>query len=447
MSRLTRGVSLTLLTRLSLLLIGVASSVILARGLGPEGRGVYALIVLIPTLIQLLGGLGIEQAVTYLVARRRDEARGIALTLAGLSIALGVILIAIYALIDAIPAYQDFLAAASVDGRLVWILVALLPLTVTTVCLIAAILGLERYRPYNLATLVTPVVTLLLLAVLVLNGRLDVGAAVLAAAAGHAAGLVSALALVVATAPGPVRFISGIIAEALRYGLKVYGASVAWFLHYRSDMFLIGYMAGPAALGYYAIAVGLAEKLYVPPSAVGTVIFPRVAAGPEGSRHITTTACRHTFWLTLGLAVALALVAWPLVLLLFGADFLPAVAPLWLLLPGVVSLAVGRVVSSDLNGRGLPGVVGAANIVALAVNVGLNIWWIPIWGVAGAAAATSISYTLAVYLMGNRFARESGANWSELIVLTPADSGRMRRALASAFGRQPRQSAHKETGP
>ncbi|NIR61793.1 MAG: oligosaccharide flippase family protein, partial [Gammaproteobacteria bacterium] len=90
----------------------------------------------------------------------------------------------------------------------------------------------------------------------------------------------------------------------MSYGVRVHVANVAWFLHYRSDMLLVGYLAGPAALGFYATAVGLAEKLNLPPSAVGTVLFPKIAAADaEHARRVTPVACRHTFGLTMLLCI------------------------------------------------------------------------------------------------------------------------------------------------
>ena len=96
MSRLSRGASQTFAARALALLIGIASSVILARLLGPEGRGEYALIILIPTLIQITGVFGADTAATYLVARRRDEAAPIGLTLAAIGAFLGLLLIVVY---------------------------------------------------------------------------------------------------------------------------------------------------------------------------------------------------------------------------------------------------------------------------------------------------------------------------------------------------------------
>ncbi len=434
---LVRGASITFAARVAALLLGIASSVIVARALGPAGRGQYTLIILIPTFLQISGGLGLDQAIVYLVARNRNEARSIAFTLASVSAGLGLLLIAAYAALSRLPPYMGYLRAAEVDPPLVWILVILLPVTLVAVCFISAILGLERYRFYNLASLIGPVSTLVLLLALVVGLRLGVTGAVLASAGSSLLAIVGTASLLMLTSSGRTRLAPGIVGEALRYGIRVHAANVAWFLHNRSDMFLVGYLAGPAALGYYATAVGLAEKLNLPPSAVGTVLFPKIAAATgEAARRVTPVACRYTLSLTLLLCAGLALLAWPLIYVLFGTPFLPAVPLLWLLLPGVVSLSVGRLLSADLNGRGLPGSVARVNVAMALVNIALNLWWIPIWGAAGSAAATSISYSAAVILLGRRYVRESAAGWRDLLVLTRSERADLARLILRAAGRR-----------
>lgn len=429
-SRLARGASITFAARTAGLLIGVVSSIILARALGAAGRGTYALVALIPVLFQFLGGLGLEQAVVYLVARQRSEARGIALTLAAASLALGILLAGAYAVLDMLPAYRAYLQAAHAEPGLVWMLIALLPAVLASQCLISAFLGLEDYRSYNLLTLTAPGATLTAMLVIVTAGTLDVQAAVVAIIIGQVVALAAALWRFLATVPGASTPRPAAIRAGTRYGAQIYAANLAWFAHYRADIFLVSYLAGPVPLGFYATAVGLAEKVYMAPSSVGTVLFPAIAtAGAERARELTPLACRHTLWVTLALSAALALAAWPLILLLYGAEFLPAVPMLWLLLPGVVSLAVGRLLSADLNGRGLPGVSARVNVVMALVNIALNAWWIPRFGAAGAAAATSVSYTAAVFLLGRRYRREADVAWSELLWLARDERRRLAARL------------------
>ncbi len=433
MSRFIRGVSVTLGARVASLFIGIASAVIVARALGPAGKGEYALIVLIPALFQFAGGLGLDQAMVYLVARRRSESRAIAFTIVVSAVGLGILLLGGYAALTALPPYISYLGMVRVEAELIWLLILLLPVTLATQSLTSAILALERYRDYNIATIVVPVANLTLLLALVVVLDLGVAGAVVALGGASVIGLGCAAWLFFIAAPaGPIRWAPGIVRQAVAFGSRAQVGNLAWFVHYRADMFLVGYFAGPAALGFYAAAVGLAEKLYLVPSAIGTVLFPRVAAA-DGSeaRDLTPQASRYTLWLTIGLTALLAALARPVVRGLYGAEFLPSLPALWLLLPGMISLAVGRLVSADLLGRGLPGAVARVNMSAAALNIALNLWWLPIWGLAGVAMATSVSYTAATVLLVQRYRHASGARWGELLLFRRSDWADLSWVVAS----------------
>ncbi len=116
MSRFIRGVSMTLGARVASLFIGIASAVIIAWALGPAGKGEYALIVLIPALFQLAGGLGLDQAMVYLVARRRSESRAIAFTIVASAVGLGILLLGGYAALTALPSYISYLGMVRVEA-------------------------------------------------------------------------------------------------------------------------------------------------------------------------------------------------------------------------------------------------------------------------------------------------------------------------------------------
>jgi O-antigen/teichoic acid export membrane protein len=436
MSAFLRGAWLTLITRITSMVLGIASSVIVARALGPEGKGEYALIALIAVLLQTAGGMGLDQAALYKVARGKEQVRRLAAFFATVSGILGIVLCGVHWVLTQIPWYLHYLAVSGVDVSLVWILVLLLPATLAGQSLTMSLLGLERYGAYNAASLVMPVTLMALLLLFVLAMDQGVGGAVAATAGTSAVTLLAAGFILWRVAP-PAATSGGkaTLEGAFSFGWRAHLANIAWFLHYRLDMFLVGYLLGPAALGFYSTAVGLAEKLYMIPSVIGTLVFPRVAAtDPVQSVALTARACRHSLWITAALAGVLGLVAYPAVHLLYGMEFLPSVQPLWILLPGVILLALARVLSADLNGRGLPGVVARVNIAMALMNLLLNLWWIPIWGIAGAAAATTLSYTLMALLLGMAFRKRSNAAWSDLLLFRRGDFEDLRRAFAALRG-------------
>ncbi len=59
---LARNILTTLSARIIVLGMALVSSMVLARTLGPEGRGLFALVLLLPELAKSFGLLGFEQA-------------------------------------------------------------------------------------------------------------------------------------------------------------------------------------------------------------------------------------------------------------------------------------------------------------------------------------------------------------------------------------------------
>src|SRR5689334_5634767 len=72
--RLSRAFLLTFLTREGILVFGFLNSVVLARALGVEGVGVYALVVTSANILAFAGTLGLNFSNTLLAARDPDRA-------------------------------------------------------------------------------------------------------------------------------------------------------------------------------------------------------------------------------------------------------------------------------------------------------------------------------------------------------------------------------------
>ena len=214
----------------------------------------------------------------------------------------------------------------------------------------------------------------------------------------------------------------GLLKDSIRYGGKAYLGNMVQFLNYRLDMFLVAYFLDVSAVGYYAIAVGIAERLWMIPNSLATVLFPRVAAiGGNSANHLTCKTSRHTLILVFALSLPLIALAKPVILLLFGPAFLPSVKPLVFLLPGVIALSFAKILTSDLAGRGRPEFGALAAFVSLAVNIPLNLFLIPRWGISGAAFASTIAYALASLIVTIAFAKISGSLWRDILFMKADD--------------------------
>ena len=107
----------------------------------------------------------------------------------------------------------------------------------------------------------------------------------------------------------------------------------------------------------------------------------------------------------LGACAVLAAVAWWVVPALFSSAYQGSVIPLWILLPGALCMAIQGILGNDLGGRDYPPAILGIWTVLLITNVGLNLIWIPKYGIAGAAASSTVAYALSLFLMGRYWLR------------------------------------------
>jgi O-antigen/teichoic acid export membrane protein len=221
--------------------------------------------------------------------------------------------------------------------------------------------------------------------------------------------------------------------ELLQYGLPFYPGSLTQFFGYRADVYLVALLlADPSApLGYYSMAVSMAELVFFFPNAVATFLFPHVASSSrEDSNRQVPVVSRVTLLLTAAVGLALvpvASVAIPLLVPAFG----PSLPALYILLPGVVAISVGKVLGGFVSGLGRTGVTSIVSILTFAVNVILNIVLIPRYGILGASAASLVSYTVSSIAYSVIAARLTGARLTDFWVPRAAD---VRFALATTIG-------------
>jgi O-antigen/teichoic acid export membrane protein len=221
----------------------------------------------------------------------------------------------------------------------------------------------------------------------------------------------------------------------LGFGGKSYVQTLAATLHLRIDQYMIGMFLDPAQVGLYAIAVNLGNLLLKVPDAAGTVLFPRLAEAAEADAHAATSrVCRHTLFVTTAMALGLALFGGLAVRILYGARYMGAVPPLLLMLPGVVMISLYLLLTRNFTSRNRQGVNIAAAATALTINVALNCVLIPRWGIAGAALASTASYSAAALILLFVFVRESGYTVTETVLVRPAEIGGYVRLAARVRG-------------
>jgi O-antigen/teichoic acid export membrane protein len=417
--RFIRDSASVLATQLLVTVLGVGTSVVVARTLGPHDRGLYALLVLLPTTLANFVKFGIPQASVYFLRRRGAAAADLATNSFWLAIGLGVALaVGCYATRDWVVA--PFLAAA--PAGTVPVVLALVPFVLLQAFLSGLLQGEERFREYNFQHLMPTLFALVGMPIALLWLQTGLVGAIVT----HALIMAAVTVWLVARIHRRARIRVGGNAELARgmlgFGGKSYLQTLAATLHFRIDQYMIAAFLDPTQVGLYAIAVNLTNLLLKLPDATGTVLYPRLAGAGERDAHAQTSAvCRHTIFIVALAAVVYLVGGRWVVQLLYGEAYMGAVQPMLLMLPGVVMLSLYLLLTRNFTSRNRQQVNIVAAAAALGINVALNWLLIPRLGIAGAAISHAISYSTAALILLVMFVRESGHSVADTLLMRPAE--------------------------
>jgi len=380
---------------------------LLARGLGAEGRGSVAFFIVTAMVLARLSRVGVAEA-TMVVAARDAESRPVLLANLLLFATASSILMAGVA-VSLLALAADRLPAGIDPAILPLIVVAAWAFALVE-ALNAFLLGCSRFAQRAIITAFSPWLYAVLVAITLLPGGLTVASA---AAVWTVAHIAWALLLIVASfrRNRVARPDFALLLNSIRFGLRAWLGSLSNFLNFRIDQLLLAFIATEATLGIYAVAVNASEiLLYLPEAAAGALV-PLLARSSAQERSAHVLRSFRVLMAVTTLAVVVAALAGPTLLpLAFGTAFGDSVVPFLLLLPGAFGFAALRLFSNALVASGAPGLSSAGPLVSLGVGIALDLVLIPRFGASGAAAGASAAFiaggitALAIYRSRQPFA-------------------------------------------
>jgi O-antigen/teichoic acid export membrane protein len=395
---------LTLGANILLSALGVVTGVILARILGPDGRGELAAITLWPGIILTLGGLGIPHTIAYFVASRPEEGAKVYTNALTLSVFQSLLLVTVGLLIIPWALEGQF---AHVMHLCMFYLISI-PLSLVAGINAGFLQGLLRMREHSIVRTVPSVVYMVGLLVFFASGINNLGILVF--------WLLFILFISILVGASSIWKIIGkdfaldrhLLRHMVGYGLKTQAANSMQTFNLRLDQLIMSIFLLPQSLGYYVVAVTIAGAVQPLCSAVGTIALPDVASREAGSQAQRVTAILRCTFLILVPLIGLLILLMPwLVPLAFGPAFDPAIFPAQVLAIGGLFLGMNSVLTEGLRGMNRPGTAAGAELGSLATTVLLLYFLLPRYGITGAAVASVIAYATTFVIMAVCLAKQS----------------------------------------
>lgn len=382
--------------------------------LGPGGQGRVALAQLIASVGAALACLGLETAITPSSARAETRADAAA--------AFWTVTLWTFALTSLTLAALEWLVTPSTA---VVVGVVGVGSQVVTRCGAAAALGEGRSRTYAALTVAPLTLYVIALVVLLATGSLDTPAALLALGLTFVVSAAAALA-------GLARWLRPTLTRhptkspTLILGIQLLPGMAANLVNYRVDQVLVATLLPPAQLGLYSFAVAASEVGTVPAQAVANVVLRR-----SSRRHdLQAREARRAALSAYPMAVVL-IPLWVGLLIIALPAYGPALPALLLLCLGAGSIGCLKICAAFLTGRGLGWMVSKVSVLVVGVTVAADLAFIPLLGIAGAATASLLAYSVSAALLwriagGDQAAEPFGRSGALSPINTvPADAGQI----------------------
>jgi O-antigen/teichoic acid export membrane protein len=292
---------------------------------------------------------------------------------------------------------------------------------VTNAVLAALSLALSILLPVLAALLISPSLDVLILATLASRVVVVVAAVVIAQTV-----------LLVGTRPS----VSARSARSLiGYGAWSSVGGVIELTISSADRFILGAVAGPAAVGYYSVPSSVLARVMIFPTSIGAAALPQLAARSKDEEAILARKIVRMVAMLTPCFVAGVFLAEPFLRLWMGAAFAKvATLPMQVLLPAFWLETISAILFYRLLGQGRPKASAAVVAIILLPYCALIYYLAGIWGVVGGAAGYLCRN--AMFVTGRATVTRS---WRMLIGAVGVDLALLVTALAACLVSWPAQ--------
>ena len=413
--RLLEPIAGTLGARVFIIVIGVLTSIVTARALGPEGRGILVTVTAAVQVAMQVGNGGIPSANTYLAASRPALVPGLVANSLLAPLAFG-ILVALAGLL-----LWPLVGVEGASGAYLAVMILWSSALYAQTLFSHVLLGSRRFTLFNALELCGKAAALLVafLALAIFKVGLVWFMVCLLSLDIFFAAL--AFGFLTQGGGGMPRPTLSVWWHCLAVGWRAYLCTFLPPLVIRSDILLLNLFRGPAETGVYSIAAQIVDYATLLPATVGMVLFPILSASGESKSNRTTLAAsRFTILPLLATLAGLALLGQSLVRLLYGRAFVDAYVPLLVLLPGAFALGVEIVFVQHFNAQGYPLWIPLVWAGAVAMKLVSSAFLLPAYGMFGAALTTSAIHLLVSGVVLFVFLKDSRVTiWQFWTILWP----------------------------
>ena len=360
------------------------SGIVVARHLGPEGKGILTALIVVPTFITAFGHLGLPVSNIYLMAKKRDKQTLLVNSFYFFLLGSAVYVAGAFVLM---PLLQTTFFSGVESKGLICLALLMIPLLLAKHFLVSFMRGLEKYKEYNVANILQRILRLGVMLLLVFLFNLTVPLAIVAMLISLVVSNAYSYMIIKKKIPiGSWKGSTNQFKESISYGLKEYLGNVFFTLNVKIDLLVLAAFMDRASLGIYSVTTGIAGVFLLIPTSMVVVLLPKISKCTGG--HIDTILRKSIVYNTILLLtgwLAFLIVGRPLISFLYGQEFNEAYPLSVIVLLGAMLLSLRQIISRYFSGVGRPEIkslIAGINIPVKAVSLYLLLKWYGLYGAA-----------------------------------------------------------------
>jgi O-antigen/teichoic acid export membrane protein len=375
------------------------TTILTARLLGADGRGVVAAAASWVALFAVVSGLSVGQVIVFLAAGRLEQ-EWLSRTLAAVLLLIGVATALAWSGIAIGQIWRHGELFENLDWIIAAVAFAMLPLVMWNDCATALLAAIESLNILNRWQVIGATASIAAVALFVAGFRWGVFGAVMGTGIYHLVFTAGTLTHLVRRTGG-VQHDGYVVKRLLSGGVRLHVNAIANFVVMQANVLIISTTRPIRETGQFHFALQLVTGMQILPTVINLVATGFVTReGPDQAwqhqrRLLTQSMGATTAVVLLGYVAAAPVVRWT-----GGTEFLPAVPMLRVLMLSLFGMTFSMVMASQWIARGLFSTITAVSIFMATASLTANYFYVPRYGAIASAWITVAVYSAGILVNG-----------------------------------------------
>lgn len=385
---LSKTLILTILSRIGIIISGIGVAIVTARTLGPYGRGEYYYAITLANIIALIASCGMQTSNIFYVAQNKQIldkliVNSLWLTIFGCGTFSILLVVSIY------------LFSSEASSSTMWSVILLAPLNLFFLFGINLLVGLQRFRAFNIYQIIMNAMTLIVVFIACIISKSAFVALISLAIVWFVINYFLIKSLTKTIDINFLKFDRVIFKKSFRYASKAFIVTISAYLLSRSSVFFLAHYSSFEEIGFFSVSSQIADTLNLLPMTAGVFLLPNLVKFNDSKDEVLSRTLKTTGIISLAMVIICLVIyvaSLTFVKIIFGNLYIDSIRILNIMLIGCCFSSSIQIINQYFAIYEYPWYFVRFWMLSVVVNVFLCFYFIPQYAASGAALAFSISY-------------------------------------------------------